>query len=119
MRQHKTHWPDDVRSGLEQDFALTEGLAHQTELPIFKVAQATVYQLARPRAGCFCKVPLLAQQNFQPAPRRVPCNPRTVDTPANHGKIDKTVVTHRPNPGLDAGLLCPLGDARVAALRLD
>ena len=43
---------------MEQDFALTEGLAHQTELPIFKVAQATVYQLARRLTGLGVATPM-------------------------------------------------------------
>lgn len=91
-RQHETQRADQVRCLPAYHFAFTQCLAHQSELALFQVAQATVDQLAAGAGGMSSEVVLLAQQHAQAAAAGITGDSGTVDTATDHQQVD---VVHR------------------------
>ncbi len=94
VRKHKAHRPDDVRRLRQQNFALGQRLAHQTEFELFKVAQAAVNQFRTCRRRAAREIVGLGQEHFQSAARRVGGDARAVDAAPDHQKV-KDVIRHR------------------------
>ena len=90
VRQDKAHRPDDVRSGLHQDFTLDQSRADQPELIIFEIAQAAVNELAGARRRPLRKIVLLDQQDRKSAPGRVAGDTRAIDAAADDGEVKVT-----------------------------
>ena len=67
--------PHDVRGGAEQHLALAQRLAHEGEVELLQVAQATVDELGAGGGGVRGQVVLLAQDHLQPAPGRITGDP--------------------------------------------
>src|SRR5262249_5580818 len=88
MRQHEGQWPNDMRRVAQQNLALNQRLADQTELVIFEIAQPAVDQLRAGRGGGAGEIVLLDQQDAEPAPRGVARNTSTVDAAADDQEID-------------------------------
>ncbi|MDT4863115.1 hypothetical protein D3C80_1391690 [compost metagenome] len=54
--QNKTHRPDDMRCGVQQNFALDQSFAHKTEFVIFEVTQAAMHKFTGARRGAFREI---------------------------------------------------------------
>jgi len=72
MRQDEAHRPNDMRCCAQQNLALDERFAHQTELVIFEIAQAAVNELAGSRRRPFGEISLLAHDYRETAARGIP-----------------------------------------------
>ena len=85
--QHKAHRPADMRHRAQQDLALDQRLAYQTDLEIFKVTQPAVKQLGRGRGCRRGKVVHLGQPHRKAAPRSVPRDAAAIDAAADDKEI--------------------------------
>ncbi len=82
-RRHEAHRPDDMGCGTKQDFALDQGLAHQSEFVVFEIAQPAVDQLGRGGGSMGRQIVLLAQHDGKAASGRIPRNADAVDSAAD------------------------------------
>src|SRR3546814_8998476 len=80
---------DLVRRGAQQHLALDQRLAHQAELVILEIAQTAMNELGGGGGGGAAEILLLAKMDRQPAPGRVPCDPATIDAPADDGELKR------------------------------
>ena len=71
-RQHR----DQVRSRVQEDLPLGQGLVHEPELPLLQVAEPTVDELRRPRRRAGGEVITLDQGHRQAADSRRRAPPR-------------------------------------------
>ena len=97
--QDEAQGPDDVRRRAQQDLALDQRLAHQTELVVLQITQTAVDQLAAGRGGVAREVVLLAQQDGQPATHGVARDARAVDSAADDQEVDRLI--HRQSEAPD------------------
>jgi hypothetical protein len=88
MRQHEAQRPDDMRRTFQQHLALAQRLAHQAELVIFQIAQATMDQLGAGGRGGAGEIVLLDHQDLEPAAGGVARNADAVDAAANDQEIE-------------------------------
>ncbi len=88
MRQHETQRPDDVRGIAQQHLTLLKGVAHEPEFAVLEVAKPAMNQLGAGRRGMRAEIVLLAQQDVEAAPGRVPGDARTVDAAADDEQVD-------------------------------
>ncbi|MNJ71260.1 hypothetical protein D3C77_677810 [compost metagenome] len=87
VRQHEAHRLDDMRRLGQQHFAFCQRFAHQAELVVLQIAQATVDQLAAGRGGMAGQVVLLAEQYRQAASGRIGGDTDAVDAATDHGNV--------------------------------
>ena len=85
-----------MRHRLKQHLAFDQGLANQSDLEEFKIAQPTMEQLGRCARGSTCKIVHFGQPDAQTAPRAVARDPDAVDTAANYEKIIVCLLVHLP-----------------------
>ena len=92
QRVEERHRPDQVRREPgQQQAALLQGLAHQSEVEHLQVAQPTVDELAAARAGAGREVALLDQPGGQAAGRRVEGGAGTDDAAADDEQVELAV----------------------------
>jgi hypothetical protein len=87
MRQHEAQRLDDVRRDPPQHLALAQGLAHQTDIEMFEIAQATMDEPGRARRGAAREITHLAEMNRKTAAGGVARDPATIDAAADDGKV--------------------------------
>ena len=87
VRHHEAQRPHDVRRTAQQPLALGQRLAHEAELVVLEVAQATVDELGARRRGVRRQVVLLAQQHPQATARQVARDAGAVDAAAHHQHV--------------------------------
>src|ERR1700679_3176768 len=97
VRQHETQWTNDVGRDLPEDFTLDQRLAHQPEIVIFEVTQATMHELGRPRRGAAGQIVHLAQENRISAADRVARDTAAVDAPADDSEVEGSVQRRFPS----------------------
>lgn len=90
--QYEAQRTDQMGGLAPHHFAFTQCLAHQSELALFKVAQAAVDQFAAGAGGVRGQVILLAQQHPQAAAGRITGDAGAVDAATDHQQVD---VVHR------------------------
>ena len=88
MREHEAQRPDDVRGVAQQHLTLLKGVAHEPEIAVLEVAKPSMNQLGAGRRGMRAEIVLLAQQDVEAAPGRVPGDARTVDAAADDEQVD-------------------------------
>ena len=81
--------------GGQQNFPLDQGLAHQPELVVLEITQATMHELARARRCAFGEIALFAKQDFQPATSGIARDASPVYSAADDGDIDQPVIPAR------------------------
>ncbi len=78
---------DQVRRVLEQQAALVQGLEHQRDIALLKIADAAVYQF-RAAAGCALgEIMLLDEQRFISARRPLDRRAQPRRSTANHNDV--------------------------------
>ena len=88
VREHEAQRPYDVRGVAQQHLPLLKRVAHETEIAVLQIAKPAVDQLGAGRRGMSAEVVLLAQQDIEAAPGRIPGDAGTVDAAADDEQID-------------------------------
>ena len=83
VRHHEAQRLHDVWRAAQQHLALLQSFAHQRELAVLQVAQATVDQLGRRRRGVRRQVMLLHQQHLEAPPGQVARDAHAIDATAH------------------------------------
>jgi hypothetical protein len=83
VRQHETQRPCQVRCGGENDLALAQGFAHESEVVMLEVAQAAMHELGARRRRVGGQVVLFAEHDLQAATRGIARDARTIDAAAD------------------------------------
>src|SRR5665647_3629781 len=91
VRQHESQWADDVGRDLPEDFALDQGLAHQTKLVIFEIAQPAMHQLGRPGRGPAGQVIHFAEKNGIAATGRVARDAAAINAAPNDCEVENSI----------------------------
>src|SRR5690606_9476473 len=89
VRQNEAQRPRDVRRDAQQNLALDQRLAHQSEFAVFEIAQPAVDQLARRRGGVVGEIVLFAQHDLEAAAGGVAGDAGAVDAAADDQEIDR------------------------------
>src|SRR5438132_12049984 len=87
MRQNETKGADDVRGDSPQDFALDQGLADQTKLVIFEIAQAAMHELGRPGRRPARQVIHFTEKNRVSAACRIARDAATIHSASDNGEV--------------------------------
>jgi len=85
---HQLQRANQVRSELDQQPALEQGLANESEVEVLEVAKAPVDQLARAAAGAGRVIGPLDQGDAVPAGGGVERNPRARDPSTDHHDVE-------------------------------
>src|SRR5262249_1445992 len=88
MRQDKAQGPHDVRRYSPYHLALGEGLSHQPEIELPKVAQPAVDQLGGARGRTATEVAHVEQEDRQPAAGGIAGDATAIDAAADDGKVE-------------------------------
>ena len=72
----------------EQGLALAKGLAHQTKLVMFEIAQPAMDQLAGGGGGLAAEIVHFQQQHLQPAPGGIARDARAIDAAADDQQVE-------------------------------
>src|ERR1044072_3785539 len=80
--------PYEMRRDAQQRFALTQRLPHQPKLEMLQISEPAMNQSRRSRTRTATDVTLIDQKHFQSTHSRVACDPRAVDSAADHNAIE-------------------------------
>src|SRR2546430_6483960 len=96
MRQNETKGADDVRGDSPKDFALDQGLADQTKLVIFEIAQAAMHQLGRPGRRPARQIIHFTEENRIAPARRVARDAAAVDAAPDNREVENPIQRRFP-----------------------
>src|SRR3989475_9400987 len=96
MRQNETKGADDVGRDSPKDFALDQGLADQTKLVIFEIAQPAMHQLGRPGRRPARQVIHFTEENGVTPARRIARDAAAINTASNDGEIKDPIQKTLP-----------------------
>jgi hypothetical protein len=88
VRDDQRQRPHQVRRQVDEQRALEQRLAHQSDVEVLEVAQAAVDELGRPARGPRRVVLGVDQRNAVPARRRVERHARAGDPAADHHHVE-------------------------------
>src|SRR5712671_6106967 len=96
VRQNETKRADDVGCDLPEDFALDQGLADQTKLVIFEIAQSAMHELGRPGRRPARQIIHFTQENRVTPARRIARDAAAIDAAPNDGEVENPFQTTLP-----------------------
>jgi hypothetical protein len=87
MRQDKTHRPDNVRRGAQEDFPLDQRFPHEGEIIHFQIAQPAMDQFCAGGGCVLGEVILFNKDNVEATPGGIAGNARPIYAPADDEQV--------------------------------